>query len=57
MREELLALYRVDLVSKRRSSVLSLLSLRKFEVNQALISERQKVREEGGRMALGLLDS
>ena len=56
VKEKLSTLDRVDLVPTRRSSVLSLFSLRKFEVNQDLISERQWVREEGGRKASGLLD-
>ena len=56
VREKLSTLDRVDLVPTRRSSVLSLLSLRKFEVNQDLISERQWVREDGARVASGLLD-
>lgn len=56
VREKLLDLDRVDLVPTRRSSVLSLFNLRKFEVNQDLISERQWVREEGGREELGLLE-
>ena len=56
VREKLSTLDRVNLVPIRRSSVLSLLSLRKFEVNQDLISERQWVREEGGRVVSGLLD-
>ena len=55
VKEKLSTLDRVDLVPTR-SSVLSLLSLRKFEVNQDLSSERQLVREEGGRVASGLLD-
>lgn len=54
--EKLLILFRVDLVPTRRSSVLLLLSLRKFEVNQDLISWRQLVREEGGSVELGLLE-
>lgn len=38
----------------RRSSVLSEFSLRKFEVNQEFISERQLEREGGGRDEFGL---
>lgn len=45
---KLLILERVDLVATRRSSVLSLFSLRKFEVNQSLISSKQLVRDKGG---------
>lgn len=56
VREKLSVLDKVDLVPTRRSSVLSELSLRKLEVNQDLISERQWVREEGGREVSGLLD-
>lgn len=56
VRRKLLALDRVDLVPTRRSSVLSLFNLRKFAVSQDLISERQRVREEGGRVELGLVD-
>ena len=47
VKKKLSTLDRVDLVPTRRSSVLSLLSLRKFEVNQDLISEA--VGEGGGR--------
>lgn len=54
--EKLLALEKVDLVPTRRSSVLSLSSLRKLEVNQDLISERQWVRVEPGREVSVLLD-
>jgi len=54
--EKLLIFDRVDLVATRRSSVLSLLSLRKFEVNQSLISSRQLVRDKGGSEEVGLLD-
>lgn len=52
--EKVSTLERVDLVPKRRSSVLSLLSLRKFEVNQDLMSDKQEVREGGGSVAVGL---
>ena len=55
-REKLSTLDRVDLVPTRRISVLSLLSLRRLEVNQVCSSERQSVREEGGRMELGLVE-
>lgn len=53
---KLLILERVDLVATRRSSVLSLFSLRKFEVNQSLISSKQLVRDKGGSEEVGLLD-
>ena len=56
VRKKLSTLDRVDLVPTRRSSVLSLLSLRKFEVKQDLIPERQWVREERGRVGSGLLE-
>ena len=56
VREELSTLARVDFVPMRRISVLSLLSLRKLAENQDLSSLRQSVREEGGRVELGLLD-
>ena len=55
-RERLSALDRVDLVPTRRTSVLSLLSFRKLEVNQDFISDRQEVREAGGRVVDGLPD-
>ena len=56
VRKKLSALDRVDLVPTRRSSVLSLFNLRKFAVSQNLMSERQWVREKGGRVELGLLE-
>ena len=49
-------LVKVDLMPIRRTSVSSLLSLRKLQENQDLISCRQSEREVGGRMKLGLLD-
>ena len=55
-REKLSTLSRDDLVPTKRISVLLLLSLRKFEVNQVCTSERQSVRDEGGRMELGLVE-
>ena len=55
-REKSSTLKRVGLVPTRRSSVLMSLSLRKFEVNQDLISVRQWVREEGGRVEFGILE-
>ena len=56
VREKLSAFERVDLVPMRRNSVLSLFSLRKLEENQDLSSVTQSVREEGGRVELGLLE-
>ena len=50
VREKLSILDKLDFVPTRRSSVLSELSLRKLEVNQSLISERQW-KVEGGREA------
>ena len=55
-REKLSTLSRDDLVPIKGISVLLLLSLRKFEVNQVCTSERQSVRDEGGRMELGLVE-
>ena len=55
-REKLSVLDNIDLVPTRRTSVLSLLSLRKFDVNQDLISVMQLMREEGGRLRVGLLE-
>ena len=43
-----------NLEPMRTASVLSLLSLRKFEVNQDLISCRQEQREGGGKVEEGL---
>lgn len=37
-------------------SVLSLFNLRKLGENQDFISRRQSVREEGGRVELGLVE-
>ena len=54
VREKLLTLASVDLVPRRSISVLLLFNLRKFEVNQVFISERQSVREGGGSEELGL---
>ncbi len=56
VREKLSTLDREDLVPMTRSSVLSLFNLRKFAVNHDLTSERQWVREEGGRVEFGLLE-
>ena len=50
---KLLVLDNVDLVPTRRTSVLSLFNWRKFDENQDLISVRQSVREEGGRLEVG----
>lgn len=55
-REKLSTLDRMDLEPTRRISVLSLFSLRKFEVNQVCNSERQSIREVGGRVELGLVE-
>ena len=55
-REKLSALERVYLVPTRRTSVLSLFNLRKLEENQSLISDRQEVREGGGRVEDGFPD-
>ena len=54
--EKSFILERVELVPMRRSSVLSLFSLRKFWVNHVLISCRQLEREVGGRDMVGLVD-
>ena len=54
VREKVLTFASVDLVPRRSISVLLQFSLRKFEVNQVFISERQSVREEGGSEELGL---
>ena len=48
MREKVLTLARVDLVPRRRISVLLQFNLRKFEGNQVFNSERQEVREGVG---------
>lgn len=45
----------VDFVPMRRTSVLLLLSLSRFEENQSLISAQQSVREDGARLEVGLL--
>ena len=47
-------LERVDLEPIRTASVLSELSLRKFEENHDLISCKQAQREEGGKVVVGL---
>ena len=47
-------LVRVDLEPMRRTSVLSLLSFRKLEENQILISCKQSQREEDGKVEVGL---
>jgi len=49
-------LVRVDLEPMRRTSVLSLLSFRKLEENQFLISCKQSQREEGGKVEVGLVE-
>lgn len=45
----------VDFVPMRRTSVLLLLSLSRFEENQSLISAQQSVREDSARLEVGLL--
>lgn len=42
--------------AKEEDSVLLLLNLRKLAVNRDLISDDGQVREEGGSLALGLLE-
>ena len=54
VRVKLGCLVSVDLEPMRTTSVLSLLSLRKFEVNQDLISCKQVQREEGGNVEEGM---
>lgn len=54
LRVKLGCLERVDFEPIRTTSVLLLLSLRKFEENQALISCKQAQREEGGKVEVGL---
>lgn len=51
---KLLAFARVDFEQMKRTSVLSLLSLRKLEENQKLISCRKSQRKVGGRVEAGL---
>jgi len=46
----------LDFVLIRRNSAVSLFSLRKLEENQDFSSLIQRVREEGGRLELGLLE-
>ncbi len=53
--EKLWSLFNVDLVPIRRSYVLLLFNLRKFEVNQDFVSTRQLLREDGGSLELGLV--
>lgn len=53
-RENRSTLERVDFVPMRRISVLSHLSFRKFEVNQDLMTDKQEIREGGGRVELSL---
>ena len=47
---------KVDFVPMRRTSVLLLFNLRKFWVNQILISVMQSVREVGGKVDEGLVE-
>ena len=53
-REKVSIFESVDLVPIKSISDLSLFNLRKFEVNQYFISDRQEVREGGGSVELGL---
>ena len=46
----------VDVEPMRRTSDLSLFSLRKLEENQDFMSVRQSARAEGGRVEVGLLE-
>jgi len=55
-RMKLGVLVRVDSEPMRRTSVLSLLSFRKLEENQVLISCKQSQMEEGGKVAVSLVD-
>ena len=52
-REKVSTFDRVDLVPMSKNSVLLLFSFRKLEVNHDFISERQEVREGGGRVEFG----
>lgn len=54
VRRNLSVLDNVDLVLIRRTLVLSLLSLRKFDVTQNLILFIHSVREDGERLEVGL---
>lgn len=54
--ENLLIFFRVFLVPINSNSILLLFSLRKFVVNQDLISESQLIREESGSEEFGLLE-
>ena len=56
VREMVLTFASVDLVPRRSIPVLLQFNLRKFEVNQVFILERQSVREGGGSEELGLLE-
>lgn len=56
LREKLPTLGSVDLVPMRRTLFLLLFSFRRLEVNQDLILDKHKVRQEGGRVELGLLE-
>lgn len=55
-REKLPTLESVDLVPMRRTLFLLLFSFRRLEVNQDLILDKHKVRQEGGRVELALLE-
>ena len=54
--EKGLCFARVDLVPTRRTSVLSLFSLRKLSESHDLISSRQLDRAVGGRVEVGLVE-
>ncbi len=56
-REKLQDLERLELVPIRSTSVLLPLRLRKLAENQLFISWRQLVRQTGGRMESGLVDT
>ena len=48
--EKVLSVAKVDLVSIRKTSILSLLSLRKLSENHDIISSKQLDRAVGGRV-------
>ncbi len=54
--EKLLDFDKIDFVPTRRTSVLSVFSLRKLRENQDLISSKQPKREEKIRVEFGLED-
>ncbi len=55
-REKLLDFNKLDFVPTRRTSVLSVFSLRKLRENQDLISSKQPKKEEERRVEFGLED-